>query len=54
MLLAGSGTLILRLDAGGSLTTRRERQILQRPAAAWPPGADWPAGVPRPRTAAGR
>lgn len=54
LLLSGQGSLITRLDSGGSVTTRRERDILLRAAAIWPDGAAWPDGVPRPASGAER
>ncbi|MDE0050434.1 MAG: hypothetical protein OXO52_11650 [Rhodospirillales bacterium] len=47
-LLTGSGDTVDRVAQGASITARRAETILRRASERWPPGRDWPAGIPRP------
>ena len=47
-LATGSGDTLTRIDTGTSLTARRAARIVQWLSDHWPPGAEWPADIPRP------
>ena len=47
-LASGSGATIQRLVGGHDITTRRAARIVQWLSDHWPPGAEWPADIPRP------
>ena len=44
----GSGDTHERLVTGHDITTRRAARIVQWLSDHWPPGAEWPADIPRP------
>ena len=45
---SGSGDMYHRLRRGHDITTRRAARVVQALSDRWPPGAQWPADVPRP------
>ena len=47
-LVSGDGRLYHRLRAGRDITTRRAARVVQALSDRWPPGAEWPADIPRP------
>ena len=51
--IAGSGDTFTRLERGHTITFRRDHVLVQRFSDRWPPGATWPADIPRPKPAPG-
>lgn len=47
-LVAGSGTLPERLQAGNGVTLRRANAIVARASELWPDDQPWPSDIPRP------
>ena len=45
--VTGNGDTLARIEAGGSLTTRRARAITAKLSALWPADLPWPANIPR-------
>ena len=49
--LVNDGKTLDRLVSGGSLTVRKWQHCMDWLSENWPPGARWPADVPRPKQA---
>ena len=48
----GGGAVARKLRGGADMGARRIARAMEEFSAAWPEGAEWPAGVPRPAPSA--